>query len=97
MAWDYKTILAGTPARFAGSDLVLTITDDKGNNTVTRLDGTGIPATANAACVAEITVNSLGIASLKNVSEAITLNNSVTPINQDLIVKMLGMATNTAA
>ncbi len=70
LCWDYGKVQEGGPARFAGSDVVLTVMDDKGNAHDVTLD-TG--DTGNVALLATIDNSSPIGGKLVNTSKAGTL------------------------
>lgn len=69
LCWDYGQVNAGKPARFAESDVSMTVMDDTGKSLTVRLD-TG--ALGNVALVATIENSPVG-AKLINASKAGTL------------------------
>ena len=70
LCWDYGAVQDGKPARFAGSDVEVTVTDDSGNNHAVKLD-TG--DTGNLCVVASIDNSSIMGAKFTNISKAGTL------------------------
>jgi tellurite resistance protein TerA len=70
ICWDYGSVQTGTPARFSGSDVTVSLMDDSGTNHSVSLD-TG--DTGNTCLVATIdNTNAMG-ASFINASKAGTL------------------------
>ena len=67
--WDYGQVQSGAPARFADSDVKLSVMDDSGNTHNVTLE-TG--AMGNVACIATIENGAIG-AKLINTSSAGTL------------------------
>lgn len=70
LCWDYGAVQEGKPARFAGSDVTVSLTDDKGTNHVVSLD-TG--DTGNTCVVATVDNSSAMGAKFVNISKAGTL------------------------
>ncbi|HUS89588.1 MAG TPA: hypothetical protein VMW91_09525 [Desulfosporosinus sp.] len=70
ICWDYKAVQKGTPARFAGSDLTITLTNDKGEAHVVTCDAGDV---GNVVVIATIDNTSPIGAKLINTSKAGTL------------------------
>jgi uncharacterized protein involved in tellurium resistance len=70
VCWDYGAVEKGTPARFTGSDVSVSLMDDSGTSHDVKLD-TG--AIGNTAVVAKIDNSSPMGAKFANSSEATTL------------------------
>lgn len=70
LCWDYGAVTGGKPARFKGSDVLLTLTDDTGNNHKVSLDTGDM---GNVCLVATIDNSSTMGANFINSSKAGTL------------------------
>ncbi len=70
LCWDYGAVQDGKPARFAGSDVSVSLTDDSGTNHNVKLDSGD---TGNVSVVASIDNSNLMGAKLVNESKAGTL------------------------
>jgi uncharacterized protein involved in tellurium resistance len=70
LCWDYGAVQEGKPARFAGSDVAVTVMDDSGNGHAVTLD-TG--DTGNVCVVATVDNSSAMGAKFVNTSKAGTL------------------------
>ena len=70
ICWDYGAVQNGTPARFSGSDVSVSLMDDSGAGHDVKLDAGAI---GNTAVVAKIDCTSPMGASFINCSEATTL------------------------
>jgi uncharacterized protein involved in tellurium resistance len=70
VCWDYGAVEKGTPARFAGSDVSVSLMDDSGTSHSVTLDAGAI---GNTAVVAKIDNSSPMGAKFANSSEATTL------------------------
>lgn len=70
VCWDYGAVESGSPARFTGSDVTVSLMDDSGTSHDVKLDAGAI---GNTAVVAKIDCSSPMGASFVNMSEATTL------------------------
>lgn len=70
LCWDYGAVQDGKPARFAGSDVSVSLMDDSGTNHNVKLDSGD---TGNVSVVASIDNSNLMGAKLVNESKAGTL------------------------